>query len=493
MTLLETDPPAAGTQTAPTGLERGVAGPLEVFSQGLAAAAPSVAIAGVPGILFLMSGNGALAAALLAAVVVALVAYLIGLQARRTVSVGSLGTYAGNGLGPWGAFAASWGLMIGYLTFAGSGLLGAALYTTQFLDKLGVSADGKAWKVVLLLVLAVPAVLAPYRGLRLSARSSLTLEVLSLIAIGIIFVAVWVKTGFAVNGDQLSADGAKGSAILLAGVLAVGAYAGFESSASLGFEARDAHRTIPRIMLRTVLLLGVLYLIATYTQVQAFAGPKETLGADSAPLPVVAENAGVGWTTYVVALAVAVAMIAFVSAVLNAGARALLTLGSTGAIPSVFTRVHPEYRSPYVGIVSLSAVALVVGLVGTLASRGRLLFDSYLGTIGTWGYLTAYLLVSIATPFYLRRIRALTPIPLIASVLATVTLLYVIYKNLVPAPAYPYDIFPYIYLGLLGLGLLRFAHLRVTRPAAARVLVELQELSEEEAARRAELSLGGVR
>src|SRR4051794_23972779 len=288
--LLETDPPAARAEAAPTGLERGVAGPLEVFSQGLAAAAPSVAIAGVPGILFLMSGNGALAAALLAAVVVALVAYLIGLQARRTVSVGSLGTYAGNGLGSWGAFAASWGLMIGYLTFAGSGLLGAALYTTQFLDKLGVSADGKAWKVVLLLVLAVPAVLAPYRGLRLSARSSLTLEVLSLIAIGIIFVAVWVKTGFAVSGDQLSADGAKGSAVLLAGVLAVGAYAGFESSASLGFEARDAHRTIPRIMIRTVLLLGVLYLVATYTQVRAFTGPKETLGADSAPLPVVAEN-----------------------------------------------------------------------------------------------------------------------------------------------------------------------------------------------------------
>src|SRR5262245_39732369 len=97
-------PAAAGVAVASDqphdhGLARGAAGSLEVFAQGIAAAAPTVALASVPGSLFLITGQGAIYAALFALPVVLLVAYLIALQARRTVSVGSLGTFAGNGLG----------------------------------------------------------------------------------------------------------------------------------------------------------------------------------------------------------------------------------------------------------------------------------------------------------------------------------------------------------------------------------------------------------
>ena len=53
---------------------------------------------------------------------------------------------------------------------------------------------------------------------------------------------------------------------------AVGSYAGFESVASLGAEAKDAHRNIARSLLRVVLLLGVLYIVATYPQVLFFDG-----------------------------------------------------------------------------------------------------------------------------------------------------------------------------------------------------------------------------
>lgn len=468
-------------------LERNQAGAVEVFAQGIAAAAPTVALASVPGSLFLIAGAGAIWSALLALPVVLLVSYLISQQARRTVSVGSLGTFAGNGLGPAGAFATGWGLLVGYFGFAAGALFGATLYLSSFLDKIGLDVNPMGWKLVVLAAVAVPSIVLPLRGLRFSARIALGLEVASLTAIMAIFVVTWFKHGFSVEIGQLRAHGSNLSSIVVAGVLGVGAYAGFESSASLGFEAKDPHRTIPRVILRMVLIIGALYLIATHTEVEGFVGAHGKLTADSAPLSVVASNAGIGWMDYVIDIGITVSMIAFFSAVVNAGARVLFTFASEGAIPRRLADTHPRFKSPHIAIGLLSAVALLLGVIGTVSHSGRLLFDTYLGIISTWGYLTAYLLVAIATPLYLRRIRALTPPVIVAGVLSTAAIIYVIYKNLVPSPAWPYNILPAIYLALLLLGLLRYAQLRITDPARALRIGRLQELSEEEAARQAGL------
>ena len=481
-------PVAAPEPEQASGLRRDQAGTLEVFAQGIAAAAPSVALASVPGSLYLIAGEGALFSAVVGGVVVLLVAYTIGLQARRTVSVGSLGTYAGNGLGPWAAVAAGWALLIGYLGFATTGLLGAVLYVTHFLEKLGFdAAAGTGWKVLVLVLVAVPAVLIPYRGLRLSARLQLSLELLSLLAIAVIFVATWIDHGFSFDASQFRAEGTGTNLVVLGAVLAVGSYAGFESSAGLGQETRDAHRTIPRVLIRTVILLFALYLVGTHTEVAGFVGDHARLGDDTAPLPVVAENAGVDWVTYAVDLGIAFGMIVFVAAMLNAGARSLFTFAHDRAIPTAFTRTHPAFYSPYVGIATLGVLAFAIALTFTLIGTGRLLADVYIGTTATYGYLVSYLLVTIATPIWLYRIKALRLPGLLASVVASLAMIYVLFKNVSPVPAYPFNILPYIFLGLLLLGLARFAWIRVKDPEQAARIGALQELSEEEQARIAGL------
>src|SRR3954453_5901315 len=83
-----------------TGLQRDALGFWGVFAQGIAAAAPSVAVASVPFALFLAAGKGAAGAVLVGLVIVVLIATTISFQAKRTVSSGSLGTYTVNGLGP---------------------------------------------------------------------------------------------------------------------------------------------------------------------------------------------------------------------------------------------------------------------------------------------------------------------------------------------------------------------------------------------------------
>jgi amino acid transporter len=470
MTAIDTTAPVAAPAGEAPALAR-TAGPLEVFAQSLAAAAPSVAIAGVPGGIFLVSGQGTLYSIVLGTIVVALVAYTISLQARRTVSSGSLATYTGNGLGPGAAFAAGWGLIIGYAGFGIGALLGALVYSSAFLDKLGIDSQSTAVGVVLVLAAFTPAVYSAYRGLKLSARLAIVLEVVSLLLIGVIFVAAWITHGLHIDTDQLTAKGASSTGIILGAVLAVGAYAGFESAASLGRETHDAHRTISRVLLRIVGGLALLYLVASYTEILGFGG----LTGDSAPLHAVGEWAGVSWTSYPVDIGISISMVAFGAAVLNAGARSLFTFADEGALPKRLASVHPRHGSPYVGIVVLGAVALAGALAFVIAGTGALRASTYVGTVSTYGYFTAYVLISIATPLWLRRIDALTPAAVVTGALAAGAMLYVVYKNLVPAPPSPYNLLPYIYLGLLAIGLVYYAVLRVREPERARAVGTSQE------------------
>ncbi|GAB2842988.1 APC family permease [Actinocorallia aurea] len=484
--LLSARPPAPGDDAGE--LPANAVSGLGVFAQGLAAAAPSVAVAGVPGSLFLVAGKGALWAAVIGGVLVFLIATVIALQARRTVSSGSLGTYAGNGLGPVAAFVTGWALILGYIGFAAGGVLGAVLYFNAFLQEIGLHTDHVAVKVLLLVLASAAAFYLPYRGLGFSVKAGLAFEVVSLLAISVILVASYVHYGANFDAAQFSLDHLGDNLTLIAAVTAVGSYAGFESAASLGHEARDAHRNVSRSVLRLVLGLAVVYLFATYPEVLGFQGPR-TLDADSTPLPVVAENAGVEWVNYIVTLSLGAAMIVFSSAVINSGARSLFTLAREGALPSALGRVHTGFRTPHVAIGLVSLIGFVVGLIGTVNSVGRFQWDVYVGIVSSYAYLFAYLLVAIATPLWLRRIRALSPGGAAVSVLAALGILYVIYKNLVPVPEGAYRYLPYVFLLLLLVGLGRYLHLRATRPETAARVGSIQTLSEAEQERLAELGI----
>ncbi|GAA4396359.1 hypothetical protein GCM10023147_30590 [Tsukamurella soli] len=245
------------------GLPSGAVSGIGVFAQGLAAAAPSVALASVPGSLFLVAGKGALWAAVIGGVIVYLVAIVIAFQARRTVSSGSLGTYAGNGLGPVAAFVTGWALVIGYIGFGAGGVLGAVLYFNSFLQEIGLHTDHLAVKIGLLVLATAASLYIPYRGVGVSVRLGLGFEVVSLLAISVILVTSYIHYGARIDTGQFALGHLGSSTVLIAAVTAVGSYAGFESAASLGHEARDAHRTVPRAVVRLVLGLAVVYLLAT--------------------------------------------------------------------------------------------------------------------------------------------------------------------------------------------------------------------------------------
>ncbi len=141
----------------------------------------------------------------------------------------------------------------------------------------------------------------PYRGASLAARYELIFEIIAVATILVIVVASYATYGWRVDWEQWDLGHLGTSATFIAAVSAVGSYAGFESVASLGAEAKDAHRTIARSLLRVVILLGVLYIIATYPQVLFFDG----INGDEAVLPQLADATSVSWINHVMSGAVA--------------------------------------------------------------------------------------------------------------------------------------------------------------------------------------------
>jgi amino acid transporter len=464
------------------GLKRNALGFWGVFAQGLAAAAPSVAVASVPFSLFVAAGKGAAWAAVIGLAITVLIAATISFQARRTVSSGSLGTYTGNGLGPGFAYAAGFSLLVGYIGFATTGTLGGVVYLDSFLESIGLGSQATWFRLLLVVVIVAAATYLPFRGVSVAAKYELAFELIAIASILVIIVAAYIGYGFHVDSEQWNLSHLGNSATFIAAVSAVGAYAGFESVASLGAEAKDAHHTIARSLLRVVLLIGVLYIVATYPQILFFGN----IDGDKAILPQLADSTGVAWVNYVVSAAVAVAFIVFVTAVTTAAARSLFTFAHEGALPGVLTKVHHKYKTPWVGIAFIGGLAFVFSTVATFSSAGRVVFEVYGGYVSNYGFLTSYLLVVIATPVWLYKIKALTPLRLAVSAAATLALGYVIFSNFYPVPEFPFNILPLIFVGLLVAGLAWYWYLKRTKPDVANRIGTIQTLSEAEQQRLAD-------
>jgi amino acid transporter len=202
---------------------------------------------------------------------------------------------------------------------------------------------------------------------------------------------------------------------------------------------------------------------AAYTSVLGFGGP-DKLAASAAPITDLAHSSGLGDFSYVVDLGVAASFFAVAIASINAASRVLYTMGEEDLLPRALGRAHPKHKTPHVAIGVIAPIIGIVPVVMLLTDVTPLNVYAYTGTIGTFGYMLAYFLMALALPFFLRKRDEGSPLAIVLSIVVMAALAYVFYKNVVPVPDYPYNLFPWIFLGLLVAGLAVYAVMRVRRP-----------------------------
>ena len=420
----------------------------EVLSQSVAVIAPSASMAAIIPLVFVSTGNATWLAYFLTGIGLGLVGLNVNQFARRSASPGSLYSYTTSALGPtWGVMV-GWGWLVAYVG-CGIALAGAA---ANFMLLLFGSPGGIWPYVAYTLAIVLPWYVA-YRDIRLSARLMLILEFSGMALISILVLAVFSKTGFHVYAPQLSLQGFSFHGLFLGLVLAIFANIGFESSTTLGEEAKNPLKTIPRAVVGAVAIAAVFYILSSLAMVGGFAASHTTLDANADALRTLTTYVGAGWAGPLLIIMVLVSALACTLASFNAGCRVLFSMGRHGIFHSSIGTAHQKHETPHVAVTVCAAVALGLGVLSMkLFGLGPtdLLNDG--GSFSAYGFIVGFVLIAVAAPVFLKKQRLLTPIAIVISVLTLLFLVVPIVGSFYPVPDPPVRYFPYVFALYMAVG-----------------------------------------
>lgn len=432
------------------GLQRGILSPMETLAQSVSTMAPTTTPAATIPLVCALAGNGTWLAYVLATAAILLVAMCIGRYARLSASPGSLYTYASMTLPAWLSATVAWSLLLAYVA-TGASVIGGFYHYANLLLR---DATGHAVSAVLLSLLVTGiSIWIAYRDVKISARLMLWIEAASVSVIVIVVALLLIRHGWHWDSDQIHLTRMTGSGLRLGLVLALFSFVGFESATTLGAEARNPLKSIPRAVIQSSLLAGAFFTVCAYAEVLGFHAVGQDLGASQAPMYVLAKEGGVPVLGLLIDIGALVSLFAGTLACITAAARVLLRMAHDGLAHDLLKTTHARNRTPSYAIV-ITGIAAVLP-VAVLAARGASGLDVYgwMGALATYGFIVAYALVCLALPRYLRQHNSLDASATVVSVLAAVAMLLALVGNLYPVPEGPYGKLPYVYLAYLIAGL----------------------------------------
>ena len=236
--------------------------------------------------------------------------------------------------------------------------------------------------------------------------------------------------------------------------LAVYLFIGWENSASLAEETEAPRRNIPRALITGTLAIGLFYIFLAYATAVGFSMNAPALGAsrlpfidglkDAAPaLLVIAYVAGV------------TSILGSLIGLVNSQARILFSSGREGLLPRFLGKIHPRHQTPHIAIwiFLIISVALILGF-GLLAGVAPLDYFGFAGTLGTIPIILTYMLTNLALPVYVIRFHR-SDLDILRHILlpiaGTLVMLFPLWGLIQPGQLRPFNLFPWIALGVLAL------------------------------------------
>jgi APA family basic amino acid/polyamine antiporter len=193
------------------------------------------------------------------------------------------------------------------------------------------------------------------------------------------------------------------------------AYTGIETISNMAGEARDEAKTIPTAIKRVMIAVFAIYFTLPWVALSALpvrcdaAGEncttllgvaKEDGGFASDPIVGIVSNMDLGALQGVAETYVAVLAVTILVAATNAGvlgvSRLVYSMGLHRQMPDGLRRLHPHFRTPYIGILVFSALACVALLPGKA---------NFLGAIYAFGAMLSFSMAHLA----LIRLRVTVP------------------------------------------------------------------------------------
>jgi amino acid transporter len=419
------------------------------------------------------------------AVGIILIAYSFAVLARRHSHSGSAYAFVGATLGPrFGAFAGF--ALLGFYVFSTICVVaGTALFTNSFLQSVHI--NHVPWVVLALVASAAVAWLCT-QDLRQVVRILILLEAIGVILIAVLTVVIFAKvgSGHAPAGQRFSFNAFSlpphtGLAALgAASVFSWLSWAGFEAIATLGEEAVNPRRHIPRALAACLAITIPLFIVVMWAESIGFGTSKSGAAAfagSATPLGTLAEAYVGAFASRALLFVAAASSFACLVGCAAASSRMMYAFARSGFGPARFNRLS-DRGMPTAAALTLLVVAFAIN--GIMAADGTTPVNVYFyyATIGVLCLLVAYAMVGVsAATVMLRSRRAALALP---AALGSVFACYVFYIQ-VKGQVSPYIYFPY-YAAAWCLFALAIV---LARPQLAKRMGETltSELREAEAAR----------
>jgi amino acid transporter len=298
-----------------------------------------------------------------------------------------------------------------------------------------------------------------WRGIELSVNLMIVLGVLEAVIVLALAINGFASPG--AGGVNLhwvsnSFHGSNLHGLFLGVVFAIFAITGWDAAAPLAEESRDPKRTVPRAVLGSILIMGVFLVLVSWGQTTGWGTSKLTSFASSAQLPAFVLGQrywGGAWIIVLIALfnsAIAVSI-----ACTNASTRFLYGMARAKALPSWLLKVHPRNQTPTNAVIAQTGINIALGLILPLIIGVANVYN-VTGTWFTFALAFVYIVANVGLYVFYRREHPTefswikhAVVPAIGSIALAV----VVYYSVVPLPAWPVSIAPFIVLGWLAVGI----------------------------------------
>jgi amino acid transporter len=439
-------------------------------AQSAALVGPAVAVVVGNAFIASLAGAASVLAFVIGTVICVLIAMVIADYARELPSAGSFYTYLTSSFGPKTGFVTGVLLFGAYvllfpfqLSFFGYYMHG--LFSADFSVNI-------PWEVFAIAIIVLSTTLAV-----LGVRYSLQVGLVGLafeVGVFTIFAILVIAKGGA-HGQSIQvlnpsqAPLGFGAGLMIACVYTIFAFVGFESASTLGEEAKDPKKTIPRAVMLSTVLLGAFLCIVTYAEIIGFGASKSGINQminDPAAFNTLAHRYGNSFLAGLMDIAVVSSFCALNIVTVNAVARMLFAMGRDRMLPRAFGQLNAR-QAPWFAATSASALGLAASLIFGI-KYGPEVYASWSAYFATLFFIGAYILLCVGViRFNMKRhgdrfnIIRHAGVPIIG--LAGIGL--VLYGNVHPLPPSPLRWFIPATFAVIAVAWLAARHLEKVDPA----------------------------
>jgi amino acid transporter len=445
---------------------------VELLAQNIALISPTMTAALIVPLMFSNTGNVSWLSYAVGTLMLLFVAFNLNQFAKRTTNAGSMYSYVSSSLGFGGGALCGWCLVWAYIFIGLAGTTGFSIFAGKLLGMIGISVP----PVALFALCLGASFLLAYKDIKVSTLVMLGLEAFSCFFIAVLCLIV-IGHHPAPDAVQFNFAGVSLSNLGMGVVVAIFSLVGFESSTAFGEESINPLKTIPRSIIWSLVLTGGFFIVVSYVEVLGMHGYKDTLDKVDAPLNVLSEKFGVPFLSPLLSAGAMFSFFALASSCMNAGARVMFAMGRHQFFHKSTSLAHEVHGTPHVALAVMALVMFTAVTVCRYAFSLEVLDEfNDAGTMGAFGFLGSYFLVTIAAPLFVKKRNELAGKDIAICAAALLLMLIPAVGSVYPVPDAPLRYFPYIFLGYLAIGGARVLWMRMSAPERlSRIRDEIRE------------------